>query len=195
MHTRQSVSDFLLERTESDLPDKILECLRSYTGKAVTTRILDKLPGGKNEWRLRRQYGMTHLENNAYWRSSGSAEGGISLLLAHTEASFTFDANDMVQRNAAYFSARKERNHTRMEARNDAAKLDRMAAVLNRIERATQELQNAWADLDTLTEYNEPFAADKYAFQRLVGVSHGHGELRDSLVIKEVATDRKSEAA
>ena len=194
-HTRQSVSDFLLARTESDLPEQILQALQSYTGKMVTTRILDKLPGGKDEWRLRRQYGMTHIENNAYWRTSGSAENGISLLLAHTEASFPFDAADMVKRNPAYFDGRKNRNHKRMEARNDAAKLDSMAAVLNRMERAAQELQNAWADLETLTEYGSSFAPDKYTFERLVGVSHGHGELRDSLVIKQAAALRDSKAA
>jgi len=57
-----------------------------------------------------------------------------------------------------------------MEARNDAAKLDQMAEVLNRVEAATAALDAAKAALEDLTEYHGVFAPDKYEFERLCGV-------------------------
>jgi hypothetical protein len=169
MHTKESVSKLLASRWEDqDTPDKVLTALHCYEGKNITTRILDKLPGGKDKWRLRRQYGMTHLVTLDYLRSEGNQ--GISLLLAHTETSFPFDAADMVKRNPAYFDAAKDRNRRRMEARNDAAALDKMAFALNQVEDALAALTQAKDNLEALTEYHSVFAPDKYEFERICGL-------------------------
>jgi hypothetical protein len=168
MHTFNSVADLLQTHWESDLPDTVLDALRPFDGKPVTTRLLNKLPGGKDEWRLRREYGMTHLENNAYWRSSGNT--GISLLLDWRTDAFLLNIANVEKNNTAYFSARKSRNHSRMEARNDKQLLDQMAATLNAVETAQKQLAAAKAQFEKLTDYGAPFAADKYELERVCGL-------------------------
>jgi len=168
MHTFNSVSELIRENWESEEPDKILQALRPMDGKQVTTRILDKLPGGKERWRLRRQYGMTHLEENSYWRTDGNH--GISLLMAHTEASFPLNVNELEQKNAAYFSGRRERNHKRMEASHTRELLEKMADAMNKIERAKAALQAGMAEFDALTAYGEPFSQDQYELERACGI-------------------------
>jgi len=88
----------------------------------LSTRVLDKMPGGKAVWRLRKEYGMTHLETLTYTRSGGSE--GMSLLLDWKVTSFPVDVKAIEERNAAYFSARRQRNHSRMEAMNTKSRLD-----------------------------------------------------------------------
>lgn len=182
MHTFQTVADLIQENWESDLPDTVLDCLRPLDGKMVTARILDKLPGGKDAWVLERQYGMTHLKSREYYNNGGNS--GVSLLLAHTTASFPINVREIEEKNPAYFSARKERNHARIEVRNDKAALDKMASILNRIEKAKAELVIAFAAFDELTEYGAPFSQDRYEFERSAGMRvtpRGKGEERIQL--------------
>lgn len=164
MHTFQTVYDLILEHRESDEPDAILEALKSFDGKMVSTRILDKMPGGKDKWILERRYGMTHIKSREYYNNGGNS--GISLLLAHTEASFPFNWNELESKNPAYFSGRRERNHARMEVMNNKEQLEKMASILNRIERAKSELIAAFAEFDTMTEYGAPFSQDNYELER-----------------------------
>lgn len=166
-HTRQSVADLIQERWESDLPDRVIEALRPFNGKAITTRLLDKLPGGRDEWRLHRNYGWTELSNMPYIRSQGSARDGVRLILARTEASVPLDLPAVEVDNVAYFAARRERNHARMEARNNAELLDDMAAVLNRIECAKDELEMARDRFEYLAGYGKPFHADYYELRKV----------------------------
>jgi hypothetical protein len=173
LHTRQSVRDLIQARWESEMPDQVLAALARWNGKTVTTRILNDLPGGKETWRLQRQYGMTHLANWAYIRSQGSAKDGISLLMAHTEASFTLDLADLEARNAGYFSARRERNHARMETVNDAAKLDAIAARMNDVERHMLALKTAEADLANLA------GPDHYAIEAACALRDKNGRRID----------------
>jgi hypothetical protein len=176
--TRHTVSAIIAARQESDLPDRVLEALRPFAGKMVTTRIVDKMPGGRDVWRLRRQYGMTHLENDVYLSSQGSDENGVSLLLAYTESSFPLDLQFVEDRNTAYFAARKHRNHRRMEARNDGEALDRMAEALNRIQDARAALEAALQDFGELTAYDSVFDPDRYAFERACGLRDENGNTK-----------------
>jgi hypothetical protein len=169
-HTFQTVADLLQENWESDLPDKVMEALRPFDGKMVTTRMLEKLPGGKGQWVLERAYGMTHIKNRDYWMTHGNAKNGVSLLLGHTEASFPFEWAKLAEKNPAYFSGRKERNHARMGARNTKDLLDRMAAAMNRVERANLELEAARKEFEELAGYGQPFAPDRYRLEDECGL-------------------------
>lgn len=173
--TRQLIHDTLQEEWESDLPDKVLEALRAFDGKPITTRMLAKLPEG-HTWHLRRQYGMTHLVNDAYIREDYSK--GLNLLLCHTESSVPLDIRQVEERNPAYFAGRRERNHSRMEAMNTREDLDRMARVLNQVHCAIAELDAATRELEKLTGYGKRFAADQYTWERLAGLRTEKGERR-----------------
>lgn len=170
MHTFNSVSELVFDNWESDLPDKVLAALRPLDGKPVTKRILDKLPGGKHEWILERAYGMTHIKNKAYVDSHGSQKGGVSLILDWREDAFALNVNFVEEKNPAYFSARRERNHARMEVRNNKQLLDEMAAIMNRIESAKAEFEAAKAEFKSLADYGEPFHQDYFELERACGL-------------------------
>lgn len=167
--TSQDVSDIIHAGWESDMPDKVLEALRPYDGKVITTRLLPKLAQATGlEWRLRRQYGMTHLETVDYGRSSGHT--GYSLLVSHTESSTPLNLRDIEERNPTYFSGRRERNHARMEAMNTRDTLDTAADTLNSLRDAYERLTAAYAAWETLAGYGTPLNADKYALERHTGI-------------------------
>jgi len=175
MHTHQTVHDIIQGEWESELPDKIMEALRPFDGKPVTTRILAKLPAdnGGGEWRLRRQYGMTHLENAAYGK--GDYKHGVSLLLDWKENSFPLEWAKLEERNGAYFSGRRERNHARMELMNTKGRLDAASTAMNRIEAAIEALWNAHADLSKAI--GEALSgSDKYDIERACGWRDEKGE-------------------
>jgi hypothetical protein len=175
-NTMHTVSELIQDRWESEEPDRVIQALTPLNGKPCTKRILDKLPGGSERWRLRREYGMTHLVTLDYLRSGGNT--GISLLLAHTEAAdFPIDTRDIEQRNPAYFDARRKRNHARMEARNTRETLQGVADAMNRVQRAKAELLAAIEQLETWTDYGQPAEQDKYEIQRACGLRDAKGHL------------------
>lgn len=173
VHTRQSVHDLIQSRWESDEPDKVLEALRPFDGKPITTRLLDKMPGGRERWRLRREYGMTHLETLTYLRSGGDA--GTSLLFNWTEASVPLEWAQLEERNAAYFKGRRERNHARMEAMNTRETLDDIAEAMNDAEQAIEQLQLAQERIEELTDYGTPLNPERYAIEKACGLDDRDG--------------------
>lgn len=178
--TRQELHDLIQENWESELPDKVLEALRPFDGKPITTRMLSKLPVSSpdNPWRLRREYGMTHLVTLDYLRYSGN-KGGISLLLCHTESSIPLNVREVEEKNPAYFSARKQRNHARMEAMNTRELLDGAVTAANRVAHALAELQDAIRDLDDrFTGYGKPLSQDRYDIERAIGLRDDKGTIR-----------------
>jgi hypothetical protein len=170
MYTFNDVADILQNQWENDIPDQVLNALRPMNGKNITTRILDRLPGGKDVWRLTRNYGMTHIENRDYWHSSGNSREGVNLLVDWRTDSFPLDIAALEKNNAAYFSARKERNHSRMEARNNRELLTSMADAMNKIEAANKALEAAKNEFEALTEYGSAFYADKFELERTCGL-------------------------
>lgn len=164
-HTIHTVAALIKSRWESDEPDQVLHALRAFDGKNITTRMIDKLPGGKERWYLRREYGMTHICTRDYGRSGG--EIGYSFMVAHTEASVPFSSVDFESRNACYFSARRERNHKRMEAVNDRDMLQEMADTLNDLDSAQRALTMASERFDVLTGYDATFSPDRFALMKL----------------------------
>src|SRR5215475_2256925 len=88
-HTARTLSALIQSRWEIDLPEKVLDSLRPLNGKAITTRLLDKMPGGKEKWYLIRHYGWTSLRNNSY--RIGDYENGMEIMLARSETSVPLD--------------------------------------------------------------------------------------------------------
>lgn len=167
-HTIHTLCEFIQSRWESDLPDKVIEALRPLQGKLITSRLLDRLPGGKDQWRMARNYGWTEIETVEYRQSHGNK--GVRLILARSESSVPLDITIVESENPAYFAGRRERNHARMEARNTREKLEALAAVMNRIERLKRELDTARTEFDALTEHGEVFNPDRYALERVIGL-------------------------
>jgi hypothetical protein len=149
---------------ESDTPDAVLAVFQAHDGKPFTRRLLAKLPGGESEWHIHQIAGMTSVQNKAYGREG--AKDGISLLIAYALKNITVDAKFLVERNAAYFAARVERNAWRAEmlAPKNAHKVVAMADVLNEVNAAKEKLRAAIALLETYTAHDGPFYADRYEF-------------------------------
>lgn len=57
----------------------VFAALTRLDGQVITKRLLDRLPGGRLEWRLAHEFGYTLLRDRRYCRG---AEDGIELLLA-----------------------------------------------------------------------------------------------------------------
>lgn len=167
-HTKTTIAALIQASWESDLPDRVLDALRPFDGKPITTRLLEKLPGGKDTWTMLRNYGWTEIETRDYHRSSGNT--GMRLILARSESSVPLDLAFVEADNPAYFSGRRERNHARMEARNDGDRLDKLAATMNRIEYLQAELAKAQAEFNALVEYGEVFNPDRYELERACGL-------------------------
>jgi hypothetical protein len=165
-HTVDTLAALLATRQESDLPDQLLDALRPLQGKAITTRLLDQLPGGKAEWTLSREYGWTHLVSRVYYRTSGRE--GLRIMLARTEASVPLDLAWVETENGAYFGARRQRNADRLAARQDVDLLNSLAAALNQVASLQGQLAEAQAVLDALTEHGTVLDGDRYEIHALV---------------------------
>ncbi len=171
VHTFQTVHDLIQSQYESDLPDRVLQALRPFDGKDITTRILAKMPALPGvTWRLKRNYGWTTLETSTYCTPEGYAnKTSLSLMLVRTEASVPLDTAWVERENPAYFSARVERNHARMEAMNTKPTLDACADAMNRVQAAIAETRAAMASLAALTEYGSTLYPDHYDIERACG--------------------------
>ena len=163
-HTIATVRAFLQTQRESDEPDEVLAILKQHDGKQLTKRLLAKLPGGEERWKLSQfatKTHTTHLESRDYGR----------MLIAYQTTNVTIDAAWIEEHNPAYFKGRRERNALRDKHLNigggSVAQL--MADRLNAYEDAKEKLDAAKADLDSLIEYGKPFSPDQYDWERLCG--------------------------
>jgi hypothetical protein len=168
--THQDIHDILQAHYESDLPDKVLACLLPHNGKLVGKNLLKSLPEVPGGWRIRRAYGMTHLESAPYMNGDLSNPKAVSLLLAHSEANVYVDTYSIEERNPAYFSGRRERNHARMEAMNTKHELDAMADAMTEASAALERFETAKARFAQLTACGKHFEPDSYELERACGL-------------------------
>src|SRR4051812_8004450 len=96
-HTVASVTTLIASRIEPQTAEEVLQILRPLDGTPITTQLLDKLPGGRVEWRLRRQLGWTEIANRAYTSTGGASREGVCLTLARSEGTVPL-AVDYVER-------------------------------------------------------------------------------------------------
>lgn len=107
------VADLIRSRMEASEPqDTILAFLRTIDGKKINKRHVEKLREqiGDNEIRLSHRFGMTSLQWGGYHRTGGN------ILLAHSEKNVVVDIAYVLEHNAAYYSAKDERNEKRQQA-------------------------------------------------------------------------------
>lgn len=179
--TAATVAEFIGKTFESDLPDRVIDALRPFDGKNITTRILAALPALPNgaTWRLRRQYGWTSLQTSTYCTPQGYADGtSLDLILARSESSVPLNleyvagnvplGNNSYGENCAYFSARRERNANRATAQSNAELCGKAAAILNRYAAAVAEMEKARAEFEKLAEHGTPLDPVKWDFLRAV---------------------------
>lgn len=177
-HTVETLTALITARQESDLPDQILAALAPLAGKAITTRLLDKLPGGRDTWRLVREYGWTHLINESYWRTRNghTAADGVRIMLARSEASVPLDLAFVEAENPAYFAGRRERNADRASALQSPDRLAAVAQAMNAVDAAREALTAAEATLAQLTGWGTVFNPDSHAIEAaLVGSGKNGG--------------------
>ncbi len=163
MVTAEQIRDLVNEAIEPTKPLAVLEFLKRFEGKAITTRIEaavnKEFP--EEDFRMVRAYGMTQLENGAYrnlqysptrqkdWRNW---KGGIAILLAHSEAAVPFDSKYLTEHNTQYTKGMPERNAKRAASLKHA---ERLASAINAFHAAAFELGEAM----------KPFDADQYWIQ------------------------------
>jgi len=164
-YSPEDVLKMVGERSESDaVPTAVRKVLERDEGKLLTKRILDKLPGGESQWRIRHMAGMTHLESIDHVRTNGAV--GYSFLLAYAEKGVKVDVAFLLDRNKSYFGAANARNEQR--ARVSLGLARQMADALNAVSEARARLTTAEAAMDNLTKHGGPFHADWYFWEGLV---------------------------
>jgi hypothetical protein len=151
---------------EPETAEDVLAALKPLEGHAITTRVLDKLPGGRVEWRLTRELGTTELRNRAYVR--GQKEG-VCLTLAKHESNVLSTAF-IEQENPEYFQRRRTRNALRAKALQNIELLERIVVIFNEIEELSWKCALAKKQLAVLVSPGEPFAPDRYDLERAVGL-------------------------
>jgi hypothetical protein len=169
-HTIESLTRLISKKVEPPLADAVLDALKRIEGQLITTRVLDKLPGGRVEWRLSRALGFTEIRNRSFMTSQGSSLDGICLKLAKSEASVPVDAAWIERENVNHYAGRRERNARRATALADTAMLSRLAQVMNDIEEITERLRVAKATLCDFTQEGTPLYPERYDVERACGL-------------------------
>jgi hypothetical protein len=169
-HTAASVAALITQNIEPSTAEEVLDALRPLHGALITTKMLDKLPGGRVEWRLSRAYGWTEFKNRAYISSGGDRREGVCLMVARSESSVPLDIEWVERENPAYFAGRRQRNAQRIQALANAELLARIAILMNEIEdtnirRALQHRQFA-----VFVDHGEPLNPDRYELERACGL-------------------------
>jgi hypothetical protein len=166
----------LLARMESDFPDEVLAALQAMHGKPITTRMIGKLPDVPGGWKLRRQYGMTHLDSGPYTDGLMSHPQSIHLLLCHTEASVALDISKIEGLNTSYFKGRRERNAQRQLVLGDEHTLTEAARAMEEVSQAIAALQQTIDYLETFTGWGNALHPEDYSIEQLCGLRNKRGD-------------------
>ncbi len=169
-YSASDVQAIVEKNIESDLPDQVLAVLKQFDGKQLTKRILPKLPGGEDVWRIDQIANMTSLVTREYINTRGNA--GTSLLIAYATKNVTIDCEKIEgQFNPSYFEGRRERNAERALVLKNEGPCIEMAYLLNNACKARDAWLAAKARVEALTEYKDgPFSADRYTFRDLIKI-------------------------
>jgi hypothetical protein len=142
------IAEIIAGRIEPTEPQTtiIATLKKSFEGKQWTKRTVDALiqATGDDTIRLRKAYGMLHLDWGNWGRNTISDNNGGTLLLAHSETSVCVDTADIVSRNPSFFSASTERNTGRTKALKNAKHLEA-------VEAACHAAREAWETMIALS--------------------------------------------
>jgi hypothetical protein len=156
------IRNLVEQSIESSEPQgKILEYLKARDGKTLTRRDEPKLREFCGDSSIRFYHSarnLCYLEWGGYERSGGH-EGG-ALFLAYTDGAPKIDAKFVEERNAAYFSAARERNEARKSVLAQGAfAFEDCAGAINALQEARERLARLFAFGDG------PLAADRYRIE------------------------------
>jgi len=169
MHTAESVRAHLESQLENEaLPDAVLEVFRREAGKPFTKRILAKLPGGEDAWRISQVANMTSIATADYIRTQGNE--GHSFLVAYAIKNIEIDPAFLEESNARHYSARIARNAKRREAMASLELRDKLARALNEVSVAFLELERTKREVESLTEYGGPFESFRFSWEKVAGL-------------------------
>lgn len=156
-----SIREVILANIEPTEPqDTILAWLKANAdGQRITERHIEKLRKvtGNNSIRLRKNFGMTHIE----WDRDKGSPG--SLLLAHKTVNVVIDADEIREKNPAYFSALAERNTVRQQTLQDEKAIAELERQIGIFKEARDYIRQA-------TEYGAPFNHDRFAIEEAFGI-------------------------
>ena len=166
-HTVASVAALIAKNVEPEIAEEVLLALRPLDGQLITARMLDKLPGGRVEWRLSRTLGWTEIRNRANVRNK---RDGVMLLLARSDQSVPLSIQFVERENAEFLEGRRQRNALRAQALADVELLSRVASLMNEIEDLNQKHQTVKQQFAAFLESGEPLSPDQYELERACGL-------------------------
>lgn len=163
--TETAILAYLTQSHEPDEPvTAIMAFLRSIDGKPLTARHLPAIQKIDPTCRIDKStMGATRIEWGRYGVNGGRTGGSLLIHYVNESAPRVVNANDIEARNPAYFAARIERNHARMEAQNDRDALRKLA-------NAVDTLKAARATIDAMTDVGQPFDPIRYDIEALAGL-------------------------
>jgi hypothetical protein len=164
-HTADTIATIIRQNIEPDTAEEVLVALKQLDGQLITSRLLDKLPGGRVEWRLHRQLGELEIRNRAYIHEKRE---GVRLTLAQNNAN-TVSADFIEEKNPHYFKDQRARNHMRAKALADHALLERVAVLFNEIEAINTKRALAHKQFAVIV-HSEPLFPDRHDLARACGL-------------------------
>jgi hypothetical protein len=172
MHTVESVRAVVASAWEDfTIPDSVARWARENDRKDLRSNLLSQLHGGATAWRIKKEYGMCHLETANYGKNLNAkgAAYGYSFLIAYQTTGVSISWEFIRDHNKGYFVAAAERNALRLKAMNDPLALAEMAIALNEVEKHRKTLAIAESILSDLTAKGEPFNPERSTFEKLTG--------------------------
>lgn len=161
--TAEMIRKLVTDSIEPNKPLEVLDWLKGYVGKPITTRIEkainEAFPG--EDFKLIRAYGMTQLENGVYrnlryspskQKDRNNWKGSMTILLAHSESAVPLQEVYLTEHNRQYTHGTPERNAERTACLEDTQRAKRLAKAINAYHAAAVELKEAM----------KPFSADRY---------------------------------
>ena len=166
LHTAKTVAAIIAKNIEPTTADEVLAALKKLNGHRITPRVLDQLPGGRVEWRLRRELGVTEIRNRAFLNDKTA---GIALTLARN-SSDTLSAEFVERENPEHFKHRRARNARREEALANVELLERVAMLFNEMATINQQRELAKKQLAVFISHEGPLGPDKAELERALGL-------------------------
>jgi hypothetical protein len=165
-HTAQSIAAIIAKNIEPATADEVLAALRALEGHHITPRLLDRLPGGRVEWRLRRELGVTEIRNRAFLNDKAT---GVSLTLARNDSD-VLSAEFVERENPEHFKNRRDRNARREQALSNVALLERVALLFNELTTINEQRRLAMKQLAVFISHEGPLGPDKRDLERALGL-------------------------